>query len=198
MKKTAPAAVPIHPLLAARWSPRAFDAARPVPKESLRAVLEAARWAPSCFNDQPWRFLVFDGSDAAALGAARDCLVEGNRWARSAPVLLLSVARETFQRNGKPNRHGQHDVGLATENLLLQAEALGLAGHPMAGFDSARARQSFGIPEGFTPMAMIAIAFAAPEGSLSPEAREKEAAPRQRLPLGEIAFAGRWDAPFGG
>jgi nitroreductase len=159
-------------------------------------MLEAARWAPSCFNDQPWRFLVFDGTDAAALSTARDCLVEGNRWARPAPVLLLSVARETFQRNGKPNRHGQHDVGLATENLLLQAEALGLAAHPMAGFDSARARQSFGIPEGFTPMAMIAVGFAAPEASLSPEALQKESAPRTRQPVGEIAFAGRWEAPF--
>jgi len=198
LKKPAPVAVPIHPLLAARWSPRALDAGRPVPRESLRALLEAARWAPSCFNDQPWRFLVFDGSDEAALGAARDCLVEGNGWARSAPVLVLSVARETFQRNGKPNRHGQHDVGLATENLLLQAEALGLAAHPMAGFDSARARESFGIPAGFTPMAMIAVGFSAPEGSLSPEALEKEMAPRRRQPLGEVAFAGRWDTPFPG
>lgn len=198
MKKPAPVAVPIYPLLAARWSPRAFDATRPVPAASLRAVLEAARWAPSCFNDQPWRFLVFDGSDASALGAARDCLAEGNRWAHSAPVLLLSVARETFQRNGKPNRHGQHDVGMATENLLLQVEALGLAAHAMAGFDGARARQSFGIPEGFTPMAMIAVGFAAAEAALSPEAREKEAAPRARQPVGEVAFAGRWGTPFAG
>ena len=198
MKKPAPVAVPIYPLLAARWSPRAFDATRPVPAASLRAVLEAARWAPSCFNDQPWRFLVFDGSDASALGAARDCLAEGNRWAHSAPVLLLSVARETFQRNGKPNRHGQHDVGMATENLLLQVEALGLAAHAMAGFDGARARQSFGIPEGFTPMAMIAVGFAAPESSLSPEALQKEAAPRERQPVGDIAFAGHWGVSFAG
>jgi len=198
LKKPAAVAVPIHPLLAARWSPRALDANRPVPPASLRALLEAARWAPSCFNDQPWRFLVFEGSDAGALATARDCLAEGNRWARSAPILLLSVARETFQRNGKPNPHGQHDLGMATQNLLLQAEALELAAHAMAGFDRARARESLGIPEGFTPMAMIAVGFAAPESSLSPEALQKEAAPRERQPVGEIAFAGRWGVSFAG
>lgn len=148
---------PINELMRRRWSPRAFEEGRPVERESVLTLLEAARWAPSCFNDQPRRFLVFDGSDAQALERARACLSPGNAWALKAPVLMLSVARDTFEQNGKPNRWAQHDTGLATENLLLQAVELGLAAHPMAGYDADRARSEFGIPEGFTPIAMIAI-----------------------------------------
>lgn len=196
MRKPAPTDVPIHDLIASRWSPRALDPERPVPPAARHAILEAARWAPSCFNEQPWRFLVFDASDPAALESARGCLAEGNAWARSAPLLLLSAARESFTRNGKPNPHARHDVGLATENLLLQAEALGLSGHAMAGFDAERARGQFGIPEGFAPVAMIAIGYALPAERLTESERVTEGSPRSRHPLGSVAFASRWDSPF--
>jgi len=196
MEKPAITEHPIHELLARRWSPRAVDPSRPVPREALLSLLEAARWAPSCFNGQPWRYLVFDGADAAALERARDCLRPGNAWARRAPLLLLSVARDNWERDDKPNRHSQHDVGLASENLVLQAVALGLVAHQMAGFDSAKAKESFGIPEGFTPMAMIAIGYAGSIEDLPEEVREREVAPRSRKPLTEIAFAGRWAAPI--
>ena len=121
-----------------RWSPRAFEEDRAVEREKLLTLLEAARWAPSCFNDQPRHFLVFDGSDPEALEKARACLASGNAWALKAPVLLLSVARESFEQNGKPNRWGQHDTGLATENLLLEAVEMGLAAHAMGGYDEVR------------------------------------------------------------
>jgi nitroreductase len=197
-EKPAPASRPINDLIKQRWSPRAFEKGRVVERQHILTMLEAARWAPSCFNDQPRFFLVFDGSDAEALEGARSCLVEGNAWALKAPVLMLSVARETFEQNGKPNRWAQHDTGLATENLLLEAVELGLAAHPMAGYDAQRARTEFGIPEGFTPIAMIAIGYPY-RGSLDAldeKARTKELAARERKPIGELAFAGTWGAPY--
>jgi nitroreductase len=186
---------PINELMRRRWSPRAFEEGRPVEREKILILLEAARWAPSCFNDQPRYFLVFDGFDAESLEKARACLVPGNAWALKAPLLMLSVSRESFEQNGKPNRWAQHDTGLATENLLLEAVELGLAAHPMAGYDADRARQEFGIPEGFTPIAMIAIGYPYPGklDDLDETLRGKELAPRRRKELGEIAFEGYWD-----
>lgn len=195
MEKIAPVETPIHPLLARRWSARAIDPGRPVEPEKIRAVLEAARWAPSCFNEQPWRYLVFDDRNPEALEQARSCLAEGNAWARNAPVLMLSVASESFAHNGKPNRHGQHDVGLASENLVLQATELGLVTHQMAGFDANKARELFAIPQGFTPMAMIALGHPGRIEDLPEQLQEREKAPRTRRPLTESAFAGTWGKP---
>ncbi|MFY9608428.1 MAG: nitroreductase family protein [Blastocatellia bacterium] len=197
-EKPAPADRPINEVMKRRWSPRAFEEGHAVEREKILTMLEAARWAPSCFNDQPRFFLVFDGSDAEALDRARGCLAEGNAWALKAPVLMLSVARDTFEQNGRPNRWAQHDTGLATENLLLEAVELGLAAHPMAGYGADRARSDFGIPEGFTPIAMIAIGYPY-RGSLDAldeKARGKELAPRERKPIGKMAFAGNWGAPY--
>jgi len=192
MEKPAPSQAPIHPLLARRWSARALDPDRPVEPEKLDVLLEAARWAPSCNNDQPWSYLVFDGSDPEALEQARSCLVEGNAWARRAPLLLLSVAREHFTYKGKPNRHAQHDVGLASENLVLQATELGLVNHQMAGFDADKARALFGIPEGHTPMAMIALGYPGKIEALSEPLQERERGPRSRKEVELWAFAGKW------
>jgi nitroreductase len=157
-EKEARAAYPIDEVMARRWSTRAFED-RPVEREKIMTLLEAARWAPSCFNEQPWRFLVFDESNPEAFESARACLVEGNAWARKAPVLLLSTARDNFAKGEKFNRTAQHDVGLATESLMLQAVELGLAAHGMAGFDVERARREFNIPDGFTVLAMIAVGY---------------------------------------
>jgi nitroreductase len=197
-EKPAPASYPINDLMRRRWSPRAFEEGRAVERKKILTMLEAARWAPSCFNDQPRFFIVFDGTDPGALESARGCLVEGNAWALKAPVLMLSVARETFEKNGKPNRWAQHDTGLATENLLLEAVELGLAAHPMAGYDAERARKEFGIPDGFTPIAMIAIGYPYRGNldDLDEKLRGKELAARERKPIGAMAFAGRWLAPY--
>lgn len=188
----------IDQLMRRRWSPRAFEEGRAVEQEKIMTILEAARWSPSCFNDQPRHFLMFDGSDASALEQARACLVEGNAWAKKAPVLMLSVARETFEHNGKPNRWAQHDTGLATENLLLEAVELGLAAHPMAGYDAELARSEFGIPEGFTPIAMIAIGYPyrGELEQLDEKLRAKELGSRERKAIGEIAFAEVWNKPY--
>jgi nitroreductase len=196
VEKPFPADRPILEILSRRWSARAIDPGRAVPPETVATLLEAARVAPSCFNEQPWRFLVFDGADPAALDQARSCLVEANAWARQAPLLLLSVAVERWARDGSPNRHAQHDVGLASENLALQAIAEGLVVHFMAGFDASRARELFGIPEGDTPMAMIAAGFPGKIEDLPPKQRDRELAPRARKTLSEIAFDGRWGRPY--
>jgi nitroreductase len=191
--ETAP---PVHELIARRRSPRSFDSGRTVSREAILSLLEAARLAPSSFNEQPWRFLVFDGEDRSSLEQAQSCLAEGNAWARSAPMLLLSAAVDRWSRDGTPNRHAQHDVGLASENLALQATARGLGVHFMAGFDAERARTHFGIPKGFTPMAMIAVGYPGDPDKLPPKLRERELAPRKRKRIEEIAFAGRWDEPL--
>jgi len=193
VSETAP---PVHELIAWRRSPRAFDPDRDVSREAILSLLEAARLAPSSFNEQPWRFLIFDGGNRSGLEQARSCLAEGNAWARGAPMLLLSVAVDRWSRDGTPNRHAQHDVGLASENLAIEATDLGLGVHFMAGFDAERARTFFGIPKGFTPMAMIAVGYPGDPDQLPPKLRERELAPRKRKRIEEIAFAGRWDEPF--
>ncbi|MBI3650947.1 MAG: nitroreductase family protein [Acidobacteria bacterium] len=197
-EKEALTAHPIDELIARRWSPIVFED-RKVEREKILSLLEAARWAPSCFNDQPWSYLVFDGTDAEALEKARQCLVEGNRWARQAPVLLLSVARENFAYNGSPNRHAQHDVGAASEDLVLQAVEEGLVAHQMAGYDAEKARREFAIPEGYTPMAMIAVGYPRHDDlrDLDEKTRARELAERSRKPVSEIAFAGKWGASYG-
>jgi nitroreductase len=198
-EKPAPADYPLDDEIARRWSPRVFEKDRAVEREKIMALLEAARWAPSCFNEQPWRYLVFDGSDAGAMARARACLVEGNAWALEAPVLMISVARDNFSYNEKPNRTAQHDVGLASENLVLQAVELGLVTHQMAGFDLERARKEFGVPEGFTLLAMIAVGYPYRGGveELPEKVRARELASRERKRVSEIAFAGDWDSPYG-
>ncbi|GAB6067557.1 hypothetical protein JCM13664_08750 [Methylothermus subterraneus] len=188
---------PVHELIAARWSPRAFDG-RPVEVEKLTSCLEAARWAPSCYNDQPWRFLVTDRQqDAEAWQRLFDCLVPANqRWAQRAPVLILACAATRFSHNGAPNRWGSYDTGQAVMSLVLQAAALGLAAHQMAGFDALRAREVFAVPEDFEPMSVTALGYPGDPGVLDETLQERERAPRQRRPLAEIAFAGRWGWGF--
>lgn len=196
--KPAITSVPIHDIIARRWSGRAYDAGKPVSREHLLSLLEAARWAPSCFGDEPWRFLVWDRShDAAAWERAFACLAEGNQaWVKNAPVLLLVVADSAFRRNGSPNRWGQYDTGAASENLCLQAAALGLMAHQMGGFDPERIRAEFAIPERFACMAMIALGHPAEASTLQGELRQWEEAPRARRPLGELCFDGGWEKPL--
>lgn len=197
MKKPAITQAPINDVIANRWSGRAYDPAKLVSREQLIALLEAARWAPSCYGDQPWRFIVWDkNSDAASWQRAFDCLAPGNQaWVQHAPVLLVTVADSLFNHNGQPNRWGQYDTGAAAENICLQAEALGLMAHQMGGFDADKTRATFGIPLQFTPMAMMAIGYPADPATFSPEVAERETAPRKRKELGELFFEGVWARP---
>ncbi|MBT9613344.1 MAG: nitroreductase family protein [Burkholderiales bacterium] len=189
---------PIHELLAHRWSPRAFDVAKPVSREQVLALVEAARWAPSCFGEEPWRVIVWDRArDTARWQKAFDCLAEGNQaWVKNTPLLIAVGADPQFGHNGKDNRWAQYDSGAAGISLCLQAVALGLAAHQMGGFDAQKLRDAFGIPAHITLMSMIAVGYQAAPDVLTGEVREREVAPRRRRPLGEIFFEGGWGVPI--
>jgi len=198
IEKRAVTAVPVADVLALRWSGRAYDPRKAVAREQVLALLEAARWAPSCFGDQPWRYVICDrNADATAWQTAFECLVPGNQaWAANAPVLILSLADTLFVHNGKPNRWAQYDTGAASMSLCVQATALGLMAHQMGGFDADRARGAFGIPDQYVPMSMMTVGYQVDERDLPAEARERELAPRDRRAIGQTFFAGRWGRAF--
>jgi nitroreductase len=185
----------VHDLLRRRWSPRAF-ADRPVAQGTLHSVLEAARWAASAVNQQPWSFVVATREDAAAHARMVATLMELNvRWAHQAPVLLL-VAAKLYEWPGKEHT-SFYDVGLAVANLVTQATHLGLVTHQMGGFYADTAREVLGIPAGYEPLAVIALGYPGDHEALPEDLRERELAPRSRKPQREFVFAGRWGEPLG-
>ena len=191
MDKVAQTARPIHALLSHRWSPRAF-ADHPVESAKLIALFEAARWAPSSFNEQPWHFIVAPKAETELFDRLLGCLSRGNAsWAAKAPVLMLSVA-QLLDEDGDPNRHAFYDVGQAVAQMALQALDQGLYMHQMAGFDVAKAQRVFAIPEHFEPAAAIALGYLGDPADLPERYREREAQPRTRKALTDFVFAGRW------
>jgi len=195
----APTRFPIHDLLARRWSPRAFDPAREVSDDVLHRLFEAARWAPSSFNEQPWRFIVARRNiDPAGFEKAIGCLVEPNQvWARQAPVLLLTAISTKFARNGSDNRCAEHDLGLAVGNLSVQATHEGLHIHQMGGVKLDAVKAAYGIPEGFEPLTAIAIGHPTSRATLPPDLKEAEIAPRVRKPFDDMVFSGNWGKASG-
>lgn len=194
LQKPFDTSVPIHPLFGRRWSGVCFDPNRPVPHELLLSVAEAARWAPSCFGDEPWRFLICSKSEnLQAWENAYACLSEGNQaWCKHAPVLILTCADTLFQRNDKPNTFHAYDTGAAAVSLCLQAAAHELMTHQMGGFSPATARELFEIPERFTPLSMIALGYQLPQSQFPQQWLEREHKPRMRRPLRSQFFAGEW------
>lgn len=194
ISKPAKTQVPIHELIAQRWSPRAFDDQKNVGHEQLIALLEAARWAPSCFGDEPWRYMVWNKhNDYEAWQRAYDCLTEGNQlWVRYAPVLLLATCASHFRHNGSPNRWAAYDTGAASENICLQATAMGLHAHQMGGFNAEKIQEAFSIPAEYHCMAMIAIGYQAEPGMLDDTLTQRELAERTREPLASRFFANAW------
>ena len=188
-EKPAPADHPIFELLARRWSTRAFSD-RSVDRATLASLFEAARWAPSSGNGQPWSYLVATKDDHPEHERLASVLTPGNVWAHKAPVLALSVA--TLHRADKPNRTALHDLGLANENLVIQAVSMGLAVHMMAGFHVDKARELFEIPVNHDPHAMMAIGYPGDPRSLPEDLRVKDVAPRQRKPIREFVFSGKF------
>lgn len=194
MHKPAITQVAIDATIAARWSGRAYDPAKSVSHAQVVALLEAARWAPSCFGDEPWRFVVWNkAANPQAWQQAFDCLVPGNQaWVIDAPVLVLTCADTLFGHNQKPNRFAQYDTGAAAENLCLQAASMGLMAHQMGGFDASLAREKFKIPEQYTLMAMISVGYPADIAALSGDTLGRENAERTRKPLPELFFDASW------
>jgi len=194
MNKPAITTEKIHDLMQNRWSTRAFDPLKPVSDSNITALLEAARWTPSCMNEQPWRFVVcVKRQDEAAREAMLACLAEKNQqWARHAPVLLLTVAMDHFIQNDKANRWAAYDTGAAGLSLCLQATAMGLVTHQMGGFDAEQCRETFNLPQHCTPMSVIAIGYQAEAETLSEEFKQREIAERSRANLEEKFYFGRW------
>jgi nitroreductase len=194
ISKPAKTSTPIDELIAKRWSPRAFDAEHDLTQPQVTALLEAARWAPSCYGDQPWYYVVcHKSSNPHAWEDAFSCLVPFNQaWVKNAPLILLSTCQDTFHHNGEPNHCAQHDTGAASENLCLQAASMGLAAHQMAGFDADRAIQLFSIPKGYTTLAMIAVGYQTSETVLSKDLMLLEQGERKRDSIEKHFFNGTW------
>lgn len=190
--KPADSSVPLHPLLAARWSPRALDPAVVVTDHQFRALFEAARWAPSWGNTQPARFVAGRRGEAT-FDRVHGTLSRGNRgWAGSAAALAIGLAR-TADEDGEPLPYGEYGVGLAAQNLVLQAVAEGLVAHQMAGFDREAVRAEFSVPPAFEPVVAIAVGGKASPEVLPGKLQEKENAARSRKPLGDLVFTGTWE-----
>ena len=187
---------PIHELHRRRWSPRAFDPNRPVEVEKLRSVLEAARWAPSSFNEQPWAFIVATRDQPEEFDKVLSCVMERNQaWARNAGVVMIGCASLRLARNGAPNRHALYDLGGAVAHLTLEATALGLHLHQMAGFLPDKARTVFSIPPTAEAVVAIAMGYRGSPETLPEDLRQREMTPSTRKPIGEFTFEGRWGQP---
>jgi len=194
-EKQAETKTPIHELLARRWSTVAFSE-RPVEQEKLLSILEAARWAPSSRNEQPWAYVVARKEDPQNFEALLGVLVSANRlWARNAPVQILTLAHTQLEKDGTPNRHGFYDLGQATTNLVTQATSLGLSTHQMGGFDVEAARTRFHIPAGWEPVSVIALGYRAEPETLPEQLRGREMGQRSRKPLKSFVFSGNWGIP---
>jgi len=195
MDRAAPTDHPIADVLTARWSPRAFAADRPVTAAQLASLFEAARWAPSSSNSQPWRFIVATAAEPDEHARLAGVLSERNRsWAKWAPVLALGVARVRAE-DGTPMAFGRYDVGQAVGSLVVQATSLGLFVHQMAGYDAAAARARYAIPDDCEPVSAMAIGHLGDPARLPDRMREREGAARVRDPLGSFVFAGRFGTP---
>jgi nitroreductase len=191
MKNPAPVETPVHEVIVHRWSPRAFSD-KSVSAEILKGLFEAARWAPSSSNTQPWAYIVATKDDQENFEKILSTMVEFNQgWAKHAAVLVISVA-QIKNKEGKPNTYAFHDVGSASAQLSFQAVADGLYVHQMAGFDANKAREVFHIPEDWQAVAAIAIGYPGDPNSLPEKLKERELAPRSRKSLAAFVMTGDW------
>ncbi len=185
---------PVARLFAKRWSTRAFDPDRPVETEQIAACLEAARWAPSCFGEEPWRYIIANRfADAANWNRVLKALAPKNRlWAQHAPVLIVALAETAFSHDGNPNRWAEYDTGQATICLCLQAATLGLATHQMGGFDPDALKRNLAIPERMHVMSVVAVGYPGDATALETDFQPMESNARTRKPLQETVHDGCW------
>ena len=190
--------VEINSLIAQRWSGRSFNPEKEIHNDALLALLEASRWSPSCYGEQPWHFIVFNRfDDNPAWQQALSTLNESNAiWAKRAPVLILVTANTLFSANGKPNQWASYDTGASVMSLSLQATAEGLMTHQIGGFNADKVRAQFNLPENINPLAIIALGYPAPGDNLPETLAEKEAAPRHRNPISQNFFRNQWGQGF--
>lgn len=187
--KKAPEVEGVLPVVLRRWSARSF-ADREVSPADLRKVFEAARWAASSYNEQPWRFLVGTRNSTTYKKIFSTLIGFNQSWAGAAPVLILGVASTKFAHDGSVNRVALYDLGAAASYLTLQAAELGLTTHQMAGFDQDAARKAFGIPEDYAIGAVIAAGYQGEPSALgNRQLVEREISPRSRKPLEEFVLS---------
>ncbi|MBD2720858.1 nitroreductase family protein [Hymenobacter armeniacus] len=192
--KPAPTTYPVHELIRSRWSPRSF-AAQPVAQETLNQVFEAASWAFSAMNAQPWQYIYAHKADTEAFQKILDTLMPGNQpWAQNAAVLIIALAKTQYD-NGQPNGAALHDLGAANATLFLEATALGLHGHVMGGFDREKVRRDFHLPEGLEPAVVIGLGYLGAAEQLEEPFLSREKAARSRKPVAEFAFQNELPAP---
>ncbi len=192
MKKSADTEYDIHELIKSRWSPRSFSN-RKVDPELIRQLFDAARWAPSSFNEQPWRFIYARKEETERFKNLCSVMVKFNqRWATEAPLLILTVVKEQFSRNNNPNRVAEYDTGAAMSYLTFEATRHDLYVHQMAGIDLEKAREIFEIPDGYKPFTMAAVGYLGDPDNLDEDFRDTETGTRSRKGIDEIAFQGRW------
>ena len=183
---------PIQPALSDRWSPYGFEE-RLVVASDLCSLFEAARWAASSYNEQPWNYIMATKENPQEFEQLLSCLVEANQaWAKAAPVLVLGVVSLRFAKNHKDNRAAVHDLGLASGNLVVEATSRGLAVHQMIGILPDKAREVYQIPEHFEAWTAMAIGYSADPATMPAALKERDLAPRQRRPLRDFVFAGHW------
>ena len=182
----------INPLFTTRWSPYAYDPDRPVSKEDLQSIFEAARWAMSAFNAQPWRYIVgVQGRSQEVRDRIFDSLMEGNQgWTRNAPVLAIGLAQKNFEHNGKPNSTAIHDLGAASASLALEAASRGLAVHQMSGFYAEKVQELFGLDDNIQPFTALAIGYPLEADQAADEFAKRDQRPRERKPLSELILHG--------
>jgi nitroreductase len=186
---------PIQDLLAERWSPYGF-ADRPVPESDLSSLFEAARWAASSYNEQPWTYFVATRETQPEFERLLSCLVPANQaWAKAAPVLVLAVVRLRFSKTATDNRAAVHDLGLASANLVMEATCRGISVHQMIGILPEQARQLYRIPEHSEAWTAMAIGYRASADQTPLALRERDLAPRQRKPLSHFVFSSTWGQP---
>jgi nitroreductase len=178
---------PIHRLIARRWSARSFSTKK-VEKSKILSILEAARWAPSSRNEQPWRYIVFTDDNPEKIDKARSVLLEINNYAKRAPILICAITKKTYSDTGTYNKLHFHDLGAANENMFLESFNQGLIMHEMGGFDRDKARKVFNISDEYEIGIMIAIGYQDSHQILPERYREKAFSPRERKPLSKIAF----------
>lgn len=193
MRKTAPSDHAIHELIGERWSPYWFDN-RPISNSDMCAIMEAARWAPSSYNEQPWCFLMSNREDVGRHAPMVECLIEGNRtWAREAPILLLGLTHRSFAQSGEPNPACEHDLGLAAASLTLEASARGIQVHQMSGILRARIRETYRVPADVTPLTALALGYCAAAKDVPDRYQDRQNRARERKPLSSFVYAGSWE-----
>ncbi len=186
---------PIYAILAERWSPYAFKK-RPILQTDLCSLFEAARWSASSYNEQPWSYMVATQEDPEHFQQLLSCLDEFNQsWAKDAPVLALGIASLKFTLNGKENRAAHHDLGAASGNIAVEATARGICVHQMIGILPEKARDLFKIPPDFEAWTAMAIGYPGDPTTLPDNFRERDLSVRQRKPLEQFVFGGKWGAP---